>query len=291
MTSLPTSNEINEKIKSFIDLRREAFEKVKELYNKDPNEESDPLKFKEMMNKIMRLAKGLQIDTDKIVETPEEEEINTNLVREFLQKNGSPDWETFVTGSRCEGFTLSYGAFFKMNDDDDDDDDKYEKREKMQAEWEEKYPELNFYFLPCCWSEETGFDYFVGFNIYPLLWTKRRHFVGKNCLISAGDDFHMSKEAKDNILDQYKDHKLYEAPDFLKTEYINELYCNKETWKEGLYVREYPKLETWIPMLNDLYKDTILERTVFLQNFLADERMNDASFEWCFLPSDCAWCS
>jgi len=285
-----------------------------------------------------------------------------NTVRQFFVKNSAPDWKTFVTCSRCEGFTLSYGMFIRLDEnkvaemekiisedndedndeeDDEEDDEEYDKEDDDEDEKKSKknkkdnkhsnpvdqckimrqmlsnpdsnfiqvlcdklqdqYPELVIYPLPCCWGDMAKLDFFVGFNIYPLLWTRRRHYVDtkEHRLCSMHDDFFGSKEKKDKLVQQYEEagYKLYEAPDFLETEYIFDFYCNADSWKTTLYPKNYDRIKHWIPMLNDLYKDVIFLKTIFLKKFIAENRLlfsnetKEPNFEWCFLPSDCASCS
>jgi hypothetical protein len=90
---------------------------------------------------------------------------------------------------------------------------------------------------------------------------------------------------------------LYEAPDFLKTDYICDFYSNADSWKETLYLQNYDKIEHWIPMLDELYKDVIALKTSILDKFtddnmeIFDKKTFVRKFEWCFLPSDCASCT
>ena len=134
------------------------------------------------------------------------EEYNVEDVRNFFVKECHPGWQTFQTGSRCEGFTLSYGMFIRLDVDKINFNEmiikeglktKFGPQDQCRIMRQEfsnpdvnyieplcdslhyKYPELNFYALPCCWGEQTKLDVFVGFNIYPLLWTKRRYIVKK----------------------------------------------------------------------------------------------------------------
>lgn len=255
-------------------------------------------------------------------DSSEDMDYDINEVHEFFAKNSSPEWQTFVTCSRCEGFTLSYGTFFQLDETNIDkmENEDIEKEQSVVDQckqlrqmlsdpdanyvnsvceyWQRQYPELVFYALPCCWGNETKLDFFVGFNIYPLLWTSRRHFIGDHCLLSAHDDFFSSKEEKDKILKKYEKYELYKTPDFLETEYIFDTYCNMDKWKDSLYLNNYSKISHWTPMLNELYKDVIASKTDVLnqffsekKNFLAKNETSVPSCEWCFLPSDCASCS
>lgn len=248
----------------------------------------------------------------------------TEKVRDFFANNANPGWETFKTCSRCEGFTLSYGLFLRLDDDKINFDEMISKEcIKSELNMEDQcrimrqafsnpdtndinmicdilhysYPELEVYALPCCWGRETNFDIFVGFNIYPLLWTKRRHIVENHKLISLRDDF-SSTENKDAIIQKYKDqgYKLYKAPKFLKTDYIFDFYCDADSWKDTLYVENYDEIKHWIPMLNDLYNDVISSKTIELKKFINNNKIFNeqtvtTDFKWCFLPSDCASCS
>ena len=264
-----------------------------------------------------------QMNDDTDTDSYEDIDYDINEVREFFAKHSSPEWKTFVTCSRCDGFTLSYGMFFRLDEtrmdrmvDDNEDTkklsiiDECKQLRQMLSNpdanyvssvceyWQRQYPELVFYSLPCCWSSETKLDFFVGFNIYPLLWTRRRHFIGDHCLLSVHDDFFSSKEEKDKNLQKYEKYELYKAPAFLETEYIFDTYCNMDTWKNSLYLKNYNRISHWIPMLNELYKDIIVSKTNILHNFfsekkhfLAENETRISNYEWCFLPSDCASCS
>jgi hypothetical protein len=216
---------------------------------------------------------------------------NINKVREFFKNNGSCKWKTFITCSRCEGFTLSHGFFckfdFKISDEDYDNDIVFEKCN----EFKKQYPNLNFYRLPCCWPKESGVDLFIGFNVYPLLWTERRHFINNYNLESAMDDFYTSPENKKLILQKYENYKQYVAPLFLETEYIYETYTEQKNWKDCLYLNNYEKIISWGPMLDSLFESTILSCTASIRDFCNENKIDVPECKWCFLPSDCASCS
>ncbi len=78
-------------------------------------------------------------------------------------------WGYFRTCSRCEGFTIGYGSFYKINEikqpklilSEKDYDDNYEQREKINQSITNKCSEVTVVNLPCCWPNETKLDFLL----------------------------------------------------------------------------------------------------------------------------------
>lgn len=234
---------------------------------------------------------------------PEGEPCNDiNQIKNFFATNSPPNEENcdiLCTCSRCEGFTLAYGCFYRLDTiikNRKKIDAYYDKLEKLRAKLFKKFLGVQFYLLPCCWPDETGLDLFVGFSVYPLLWTQRRYFIDGKKLISAQDDCFMRKEAKDNLLKKLSVHRQYMLPDFMEntTQHIKYQYQTFQTWSECLYVNNYKFLKKWPAMLTELYADKIKlfnENIEQIEKFIGYSGSNRIEYQWCFLPTDCAACS
>lgn len=226
--------------------------------------------------------------------------LNMDIIKEFFENNFNTGikWDVVSTISRCEGFTIAYGAFFTINYVGDEDDDenveeekKFEEKNRFIEKLANKYPELTVSRLPCCWPAETGYDVFIGFTIYPLLWTGRRYFIDNGKLLSAQDDWICFGNHKTKLLKDLAQYPQYDLPLHIKdlTDSIHDNYTSLPSWEDCLYLKNYglDELESLFKTLYapkiEIFKEKIKDLTEFdLQNI---------TYEFCMLPTDCAACS
>ncbi len=214
-------------------------------------------------------------------------------------------WDYFRTCSRCEGFTIGYGSFYKINVikpprstfSKKEYDDDYKQRENINQSITNKCSEVTIVDLPCCWPDETKLDFFIGFTLYPLLWTKRRYYIKDKELISVGDNYLFGINREKRIKKISSKYHKYELPDYMQdvVKKIEYYYCNARTWKDTLYLDNHKCLGGLSKLLDETYsekinllKDSIKNNANELKkhNLIADKQ-----YGWCFLPSDCASCS
>jgi hypothetical protein len=205
-------------------------------------------------------------------------------IQNFFMKNASPndkEWETFTSCDRCAGFTLAYGSFYNISDLIENctkkDEDYFDKVIEYIDKLNTKYPYLTFSRLPCCWPDETGFDLFVGFNVYPLIWYRPGDYYVKDRSLVCNENNDGDKE--------------YELPNYLR-DIVVDIFdeYRQMSWKNALYVENYCSFNKYIDMLNDLYCDKInkfntsIGKIIELNNKISEKG-------WSFIPSDCASCS
>lgn len=224
-------------------------------------------------------------------------------VQEFFLTVSPPDetgFKILSTHSRCEGYTLVYGKFYNVENlmkSNKNDYSYYNEFKIFVNSLKNKYPELQFYRLPCCWPGDTKLDLFVGFSIYPLLWTKRRYFVNGKKLLSAKDDWCINKHRKADLIEKLSIYPQYKLPDTIKEiveEIFNE-YCHSDTltMRDKLYVEKYQCTKQWPKMLDGVYKNKIDN---FINHINTIDELESCEIgtnecEWCFLPTDCTFCS
>lgn len=150
---------------------------------------------------------------EKVKKDEEEEEnyiknipliTNKDYVQKFFDSFANTTLsEPLRTISRCRAFTLCYGQFKG-----------YSKEYKVKSSYE--------FELPCCWSSETEYNFFIG------------KFV--------------------KVFDWYKpsspEEKIY-------AENIRHFYLNAKKWGDALFLKNYPIYDVWKDILNEKYKDII----------------------------------
>jgi hypothetical protein len=173
------------------------------------------------LDKEDAIQKNLKFEFDDLIEMFEErvkkdEEDEKNFLhnfplitnKDYAQKffdsfSNEPLKEPLRTSSRCRAFTLGYGQFKR-----------YPKELKIKS--------THGFKLPCCWSEETQYDRFVGSFVKVFDWSKP----------SSPEE------------------KLY-------AESIRHFYLKAEKWSESLFLKNYPLYDVWKDILNEKYKDII----------------------------------
>jgi len=245
--------------------------------------------------------------------------IKINETQYFFETYTSPnrEWNTFSTCSRCAGFTLAYGGFYNIDIDkfgldnkipDYEDTEDFQKIRMTIKYLNDKYPHFTFSRMPCCWPNETGYNLFVGFNVYPFVWTKANNRYLQNMLVS-NIDYHMNDDNDKNTLisqiDYFYDGKYMKKPTKPINEYtqykltdhmqktvakiFEEYSVNHAQWSDSLYIDKYACLYDWSKILNEMYDDKIKKFNEDITKIY--ELGNLITFQWSFIPSDCASCS
>lgn len=216
--------------------------------------------------------------------------------------------ETFSCGHRCQGFTLAYGVFlpdYKAKVSNDDDSDDVDVKTILEECNEGDTSRFTLSRLPCCWPRETGYGWFLGYNAYPLIWSQSRYFWkaddGRASLIDVEDGAFVRRETKNELLEAVKDRRPYKLPDPIQSAavHIHKAYCEVPTWKDCLYVAQYPGLRGWTEILDRVYgaetertREGLEERVDdCMKTYGLFDEMLELVPRWSFIPSDCASCS